>query len=288
MTDFKKQGRSDSKPATSSPSTSGAGISRSTERPRTSPLKRPISVEDVMREVDMPAELQRTRHTSIARFEQQRLSSAEPHLLQSTHVNKKPRREAQVKTSSDRLSLAAESKVQGDNHYTQLTQALQEGQQPSIVGRFQDPTQKKAAIDERFIYQRGKSTPPSYPEKARDLERMKTNHDLTDAQVAKEVKNAMRVSPLQYGTKEQQGSVATIANLIGISEQRRDPYMAFTSAQRIDYASAPQHSESPTTLFGKKKGKTNLAGTLPASGTGAKASIQEGQRVAGVWSGSPK
>ena len=193
------------------------------------------------------------------------------HLHQQTEVNGKPRREAEIKSPVDRLILAGEPKVQRDNNYTQTKQVTQAGNPPLPTGRIQDPGTKNAASDERHTFQLGKQGAPTYPAKGNELAQLQKTHGLSNQQAHQLVKTAMLVKPLPNGLQEgEQRGLATTANVIGISEARRDPYMAFTSAQRVDHSSDGRHTESPVSTFGKRNGRTSEAGTLSASGKGAK------------------
>jgi hypothetical protein len=225
----------------------------------------------------MPQILNGESETSQARFKQQSSKRSDsPHLNGEVQVNKKPRREAEIQSPGDRLALAGEPKIQGDNHYTQLTQKTQANAPPLTIGRIQDPVNKNAAGDERHTFQIGSGTAPSYPEKGKKMEQMNRQHGLDNAQGHQVLKDAMLAKPLPNGlTEGQQRDVATAANIVGISEQRRSPFMAHTSAQRIDHASDPNRTESPESVFGKKSGGINQPGTLPASGKGAKQDFKD-------------
>jgi hypothetical protein len=108
------------------------------------------------------------------------------------------------------------------------------------------------------------------------MSRMIASEGMTDAEAFEQLGKTMMVEPLDV-SPEYHRPLMTTANIIGIAEQRRDPYMGLSSAQTIDHASDPESGLSPADVFGKerKKSKGNDPGMLPASGTGAKEEFSE-------------
>jgi hypothetical protein len=215
--------------------------------------------DEVMADIDVHAELTRAMHTADARFARQAQQPMEPHLSGTTEVRGRERRTAIVTSSSDRLLLAAEPRSE-HSRYVQLQRDTGAG--PVPVGRSQDP--QHLPDSERHLYAMGSRGAPSYPAEARQLSQMAPSPHAQFQRLQDEmlVEGPMAASP-------QASHLATTANIIGIAEQRRDPYMAFASAQSIQRAATEGSGDTPESVFGRRSGNVNLSGTLPASGTGA-------------------
>ncbi|MCU0286336.1 MAG: hypothetical protein MUF15_08035 [Acidobacteria bacterium] len=252
------------------------------------PKNHPPTKEEIMESIDPIEALNRAMSTATARYAQQSQQEELPdHLKGNAIVNKKERREAEIKSPRDRILLSGENKGEDEDlHYVQLTQRPSPAEEPIVVGRLQDPTNKNAPLTERHIFERGTRGAPTYPKEAQNLSAIKTEHDMSDAEVFQQVGNALMVQPLDPNLSEKEMQhVITPANIIGISEQRREPGMGFLSAQTIDFASHPKAKKKPQDVFGKKDGKINRPGLLPASGTGAtqnfkdfRAALEKGEK----------
>lgn len=213
-----------------------------------------------------------------------------------------------------------------EHGYVQLSQRF--GDKMVTTGRSQDPFTKRAPERERHQYQMGMRSPPSYGEDADYFEPL-------GATVFEDIERTMLVDPTEMSTvpppppppppskrsrrasssptdaeamEHYQKRKATLANIIGISETRRDPAMGLFSAQAIHEATREGSTATPRSVFGhveervvkprrrkakkpKKKGelermessrrrkkkrvrKVSHPGTLVASGAGATAQFR--------------
>jgi hypothetical protein len=240
----------------------------------------PPTVQDVRASLDPLAELQHASATSRARFDFQSLGAAAmpPNLAQTAEVRGRQRTMAEVTSPSDRLLLAAQERTPS-GHYVQIQQRPALSSAPIVTGRLQDP-QSAHLPRERYIYEQGAWGPPSYPREASHFNAMVSSGSMTSPQVFGQIQNAMMAAPLATGSESEQRHLMTTANILGIAEQRRDPYMALTSAQTIADAATPGSALTPTSVFGQQgpargRGRRpNLPGRLPASGTGATADFR--------------
>jgi hypothetical protein len=227
------------------------------------------SVDSIMEDLDPEAEVRRAMETADSRYRHQASTAfAGPHLFGTTEVRGVERRSAEVREPVDRLLLSAEPRLgPRDPHYTQLRQSADPTSDPFIVGRFQDPTSRNAAPNERHIYEQGTRGAPSYPREASHLSSLDNPFAALES--------AMLVEPMEEVTDEaSQRHVMTTANILGIAEQRRDPFMALSSAQTIVRAARTDDPPTPSEVFGRRQGRQNLPGLLSASGTGAVAAFR--------------
>ncbi|MFP5287373.1 MAG: hypothetical protein ACLGI9_16675, partial [Thermoanaerobaculia bacterium] len=201
--------------------------------------------------------------------------AAGPHLFGSAEVRGVDRRSAEVREPADRLVLSAEPRVgPRDPHYTQLRQSASAAAPPLVVGRFQDPTSANAAPLERHIYEQGARGAPSYPREASHMSGMAAADPRSPFAA---LESAMLARPFASAVPDEatQRHLMTAANIIGIAEQRRDPFMGLASAQTIARGARADEPSSPAEVFGQRRGRVNLPGLLPASGTGAVAAFRE-------------
>ncbi|RDU94725.1 hypothetical protein [Trinickia dinghuensis] len=219
-----------------------------------------------MATLDMREELARTMHTADTRFAHQISSETQPHLQGETEVRNKKRRVAEIQTPQDRLQLAAEPRS-NESNYVQLRRRI--GNESVTVGRSQNPSH--LPDHERHLYSAGSRGAPSYPAEARHLSQMADS----DREAFALVQSEMMLEPV---TVPQAHAVhlATTANIVGIAEQRRDPYMALASAQSIAHGAMEGSEDTLPSVFGQRnpKGSGNLPGSMPATGTGAVASFR--------------
>jgi hypothetical protein len=78
----------------------------------------------------------------------------------------------------------------------------------------------------------------------------------------------MQGQPSVVTNPDQLKHMNTTGNIVGIAEQRRHPFMGFSSAQTLNYAEKTPDLDLDE-VFGHKDGKKNAPGLLTASGTGA-------------------
>jgi hypothetical protein len=229
-----------------------------------------------MATVDSRSQLQQAMETADARFQHQADTLLPgPHLTGTTEVRGVERRTAEVREPADRLLLAAEERSDPrDPHYTQLQQSADTETPPIITGRAQDPTTRNAAPTERHIYEQGTRGAPSYPREASNLSSLAGDDPHQPYTL---LENTMLVQPISSEVPDEatQRHLMTTANIVGISEQRRDPYMALASAQTLTNAARSEEPPSPREVFGERQGRVNLPGLLPASGTGATGDFRE-------------
>jgi hypothetical protein len=229
-----------------------------------------------MATVDPRSQLQQAMETADARFQHQADTLLPgPHLTGTTEVRGVERRTAEVREPADRLLLAAEDRSDPrDPHYTQLQQSADTETPPIITGRAQDPTTRNAAPTERHIFEQGTRGAPSYPREASNLSSLAEENPRQPYAL---LENTMLVQPIASEVPDEatQRHLMTTADIIGISEQRRDPYMSLASAQTITNAARSEEPPPLSEVFGERRGRENLPGLLPASGTGATADFRE-------------
>lgn len=225
----------------------------------------------MMDELDPMAEMQHAMHMSDSRYAKQSemLEEMPEHLKQTTTINRKQRRLATIQSPSDRMALSSEPKPQSQLHYVATQQSPGKGQPPIKVGRVQDPRNKNASERERHIFEQGTRGAPSYPKEATNLNKIGTSQNFTHPQLFGQINKAMSVDPIDVTGEKEQRHLMTTANIVGIAESRRDPFMGFSSTQTFDFAEQEDSKLTPDEVFGKRSGKKNLPGVLPASGTGA-------------------
>jgi hypothetical protein len=246
----------------------------------------PPTPQDVTASLDPLAELRRASETSRARFDFQAQGAAAlpAHLTQRVDVRGTERSMAEVTSPHDRLLLAAQER-DPTGHYAQLQQRPSESAPPIVAGRLQDPPDDNRPR-ERFIYAQGGRGAPSYPSEAGHLGSM-IGAGSSSSQVFGQVARAMTGEPLGTTDEREQRHLMTTANIVGIAEQRRDPFMGLTSAQTIVDASTPGSTLTPAEVFGRRSAgrggrSTNLPGILPASGTGATGEFRAFQQDLGA------
>jgi hypothetical protein len=242
----------------------------------TDPSRHATTVDAVMADVDPRSEVRFAMETADARYRHQAASAtAGPHLFGSAEVRGVDRRSAEVREPADRLVLSAEPRVgPRDPHYTQLRQSAGAAAAPLVVGRFQDPTSRNAAPRERHIYEQGARGAPSYPREASHMSGMAAADPRSPFAA---LESAMLARPFAASVPDEatQRHLMTTASIIGIAEQRRDPFMGMASAQTIVHGARADEPPSPSEVFGERRGRVNRPGLLPASGTGAVAAFRE-------------
>jgi hypothetical protein len=236
---------------------------------------RPPTADDVLAGLDPRSEIERTMHTADARFRQQvasHPSEEREHLHGEAVVNRTTRRSAEIRDPTDRAVLAGEPRS-GGVHYVRLSQAPAPSAPPLVAGRLQDPRNANLP-NERHIYEERTRGAPSYPREAAHMEAMARSSGRSHHEVFEDTVRAMEVSPLATSDPVEQRHLVTTANIVGIAEQRRDPFMGFASAQTLAHAASPGSTATPRGVFGQRQGRVNLPGSLPASGTGATAQFR--------------
>lgn len=225
------------------------------------PTEQAPSVRHVLARLDMRQELARTMHTADARYAHQAQTPMADHMQGTAEVRGTTRRTAQVHTPNDRLVLSAMNPSPAEN-YMRLERDTGAGMVP--VGRFQNPPHLPPS--ERHIYASGGRSAPSYPAEARNLSSMAPAQQ--DAFI--NMRSEMLVQPVAGATPTQAVHLAALGNILGIAEQRRDPYMALASAQSIERGTLAGSTDTVSSVLGSRNPRGgNNPGTMPASGTGA-------------------
>lgn len=235
----------------------------------------PPTADDVLAGLDPREEIERTMHTADARFRQQvesHPSVGRRNLHGRAVVNRTTRRSAEIREPTDRAVLAGEPRSD-DVHYVRLSQSPAPNAPPLVAGRLQDPRNANLP-NERHIFEERTRGAPSYPREAAHMEAMARSSGRPHHEIFEDTVRAMEVSPLATSDPDEQRHLVTTANIVGIAEQRRDPFMGFASAQALVHAASPESMATPRGVFGQRQGRVNLPGSLPASGTGATAQFR--------------
>jgi len=161
--------------------------------------------------------------------------------------------------------------------YSQIVQPIGPNQAPEVTGRVQDPQTRRAPDDERYSYTANERKPPSYPTDAAHLKAIGKTHDMSSSDLFNEVLDiASGKSPSKDFTQQERAQLASPMMINNVSEQRRSPAMALFSAQTLDLASRPGSGLTPDQVYGTRRGRKNLPGKAPATGTGAKKVWKQG------------
>lgn len=249
----------------STESHAASGSSSSSSSSAVAPMQAP-SVRDVLAQLNMRHELARTMHTADARYAHQAQTPMAEHMHGTAEVRGTARRTAQVHTPTDRLQLSAMNRSPADN-YMQLERNTGAGMVP--VGRFQNPPHLPQS--ERHIYASGGRGAPSYPAEANHL----SSTAPTQRGAFENMRSEMLVQPAAGATPTQAAHLAAFGNILGIAEQRRDPFMAMASAQSIEHGTLAGSTDTVSSVLGSRNPRGgNNPGTMPASGTGAVATFR--------------
>lgn len=179
------------------------------------------------------------------------------------------RRGALIQDPQDRARLAQQARQEG-GFYSQLFRPGPTGTGTQLgTGRMQSPPFNRT---ESHVYGSGGEFAP-YPTASTEVSSMAREHNVPTQQIFGDLLNTMQGQPPVTPLSQQQlGQLHNTSNIVGIAESHRDPFMSAMSTLELSNASQ-EPTSTPSQVFGKKKGKTNLQGTMAASGTNAKRSF---------------
>lgn len=177
------------------------------------------------------------------------------------------RRGALIQDPEDRARLAQQARREG-GFYSQLFRPGPSGSQVG-TGRMQSPPFNRT---ESHVYDASGGFAP-YPTASSEVSSMSREHGVPTQQIFGDLLGIMQgqppVTPL---SSQQMGQLHNTGNIIGIAESHRDPFMSAMSTLELSNASHEPDS-TPQQVFGTRRGKVNLQGSLAASGTNAKRSF---------------